>query len=219
MQPFIHSVYIGRPKQLTDERGSWRSSIYRDRVEGPVQLELRGFVGDEATQPYHGTPDLAVCVHLLDHYQFWNAQYNLNLQPGGVGENLVLEGITEEQICIGDIVEVGTAVLQVSAPRTPCQTQARRVGRRDWVKLTLQELRPGIYLRVLEPGTLQAGDEFRLHQRLNTQATMTAINRCYHHQLDRELAHQCVTMPGLMPWWQERFAQKLLQTANAPSQQ
>jgi MOSC domain-containing protein YiiM len=209
--PYVHSIFIGQPKMITDKRGTWRSSIYRDKVDGPVQLEMRGFVGDKATQPFHGTPDLAVCGHLLDHYRFWNEHYGMNLQPGGVGENLTLENITEDEICIGDVVNIGTAVLQISAPRLPCQTQARRVGRRGWVKLTLKELRPGIYLRVLEPGTLQAGDEFRLLERPNPQATMTAFNRCYHHEFDPELAHQCTTMPGLMPWWQKRFAQKLVE--------
>jgi MOSC domain-containing protein YiiM len=208
-KPYIHSVYIGQPKTISDEQGTWRSSIGRDRVDGPVEVEMRGFVGDRATQPYHGTPELAVCSHLLGHYRFWNEQYGMSLGPGNVGENLALENVTEDEICIGDVYGMGTAVVQVSAPRIPCHNQARRIGRADWVKLTLQELRLGLYMRVLEPGVLQAGDKLHLVERLNPQATMTAFNRCYYQEFDAELARQCTTMPGLMTWWQERFAKKL----------
>jgi MOSC domain-containing protein YiiM len=133
----------------------------------------------------------------------------MNLQPGNVGENWTLENIVEAEVCIGDIYAVGTALVQISAPRTPCQTQARRVGRADWVKLTLQELRTGIYMRVLEPGTTQAGDAFRLKERLNPDGTITALNRCYYQVFDPELAHKFTVMPGLMSWWQQRFAERL----------
>src|SRR5262249_10222217 len=71
--PILHSLFIGQPKTITDARGTWTSSIYRDRVEAPVPLHKEGLAGDKAAQPYHGGPDAAVCVHLLDHYRFWNA--------------------------------------------------------------------------------------------------------------------------------------------------
>lgn len=208
-QPFIHSIYIGQPKTMTDDRGTWQSSIYRDLINGPVTLEQRGLVGDQATQPYHGTPEIAVCCHFLDHYRFWNAHYELDLQPGNVGENWTLEHITEDDACIGDIYRVGTALVQVSAPRSPCESQARRIGRADFVKLTLQELRTGIYLRVLEPGIVQAGEAFQLMVQLNPGKTIPMLNRCWYHEFDAELAKEFTTMPGLMVWWQQRFAEKL----------
>src|SRR5579863_9429281 len=132
--PILHSLFIGQPKTITDARGTWTSSIYRDRVDAPVQLHREGLAGDKVAQPYHGGPDGAVCVHLLDHYRFWNAQYGMGLRPGGVGENFTLDQVTEEQVCAGDIVRVGAALVQVSGPRVPCANQARRIGRTDWVK-------------------------------------------------------------------------------------
>ncbi len=206
---FRASIYVGQHKTMTDARGSWQSSIYRDRVDGPIVLETRGLVGDKATQSYHGTPELAVCCHFLDHYRFWHEHYGLALQPGNVGENWALENIREAEICIGDIYRVGTALVQVSAPRSPCENQARRIGRADWVKLTLQELRTGIYLRVLEPGVVQADDHFALVECLNPGKTIPMLNRCWYHEFDPELAHAFATMPGLMAWWQQRFAAKL----------
>ena len=216
MKPYIHSIYIGQPKTITDERGEWRSSIYRDLATGPVELEIRGLVGDQVTHDYHGSPDAAVCAHLLDHYRFWNSHYGMNLQAGNVGENFTVEDITEDEICIGDVYRVGsTARVQVSSPRIPCENQARRIGRSDWIKLTLTELRPGFYLRVLEPGIVQAGDKFKLEERLNPGSNLIVFNRCWYHDFDPVLAKKFTTMPGLMIWWQKRFAKKLAQYEKA----
>jgi MOSC domain-containing protein YiiM len=99
-------------------------------------------------------------------------------------------------------------LVQVSAPRTPCANQARRVGRPDWIKLTLQELRPGLYLRVLEPGVVQAGDTWVLHERLNPGGTLLALNRCYYREFDADVARAFIAMPGLMDYWKERLTEK-----------
>jgi MOSC domain-containing protein YiiM len=208
-QPYLHSIYIGQPKTLHDERGEWRSTVYRDLVTGPATVETRGLLGDQCTQDYHHSPECALCVHPADHYRFWNKQYGMSLQPGNVGENFTLEAISEDEICLGDIVRIGTARVQVSAPRTPCANQARRVGRADWIKLTLAELRPGFYLRVLEPGVVEAGDAWQLVERLNPGSSLTVLNRCWYHDFEPDLARKFTTLPGLMAWWQGRFAEKL----------
>jgi MOSC domain-containing protein YiiM len=205
----IDAIFVGQPKTLNDERGEWRSSIYRDRVEGPVQVLAHGLAGDKATQPYHGGLDSAICVHLLDHYRFWNEHYGLNLTAGNVGENFTLDPISEDQVCAGDVVRVGSALVQVSGPRVPCANQARRVGRTDWVKLTLSENRTGFYLRVLEPGVVQAGDSWTVEERLNPDGSIAAINRCYNLDFDPELALRLSRMPGLGEWWQDRLRTKL----------
>jgi MOSC domain-containing protein YiiM len=208
-KPFILAQFLGKPKDLTDQQGSWRSSIFRDPVDGPVQLERRGLRGDRATQPFHGTPDQAVCGHFADHYRYWQAHYGMALKPGDVGENWTLEDVTEDEVCVGDIYRVGTALVQVSGARTPCATQARRVGRPDWVKLTLRALRTGIYLRVLEPGVVQAGDTLDLADRPNPDGTITALNRCYHQAFDADLARRFAAMPGLAEAWKAQLAQRL----------
>ncbi|MEM7032112.1 MAG: MOSC domain-containing protein [Chloroflexota bacterium] len=207
--PIIHSIYVGGPKTLTDERGTYESSIARDKMEGPVEIEIRGLVGDKATQPYHGGRNSAICCHAMDHYHYWNAHLDMDLQPGAVGENWTLENADEDEICIGDIYQVGTAQVQVSGPRIPCDVQGRKVGRADWVKLTLQELRTGFYLRVLEPGHHQAGDSLILQERINPEATLMTLNHCYYHELDEDLAKMFTTMTGLTRYWQDLFEKKL----------
>jgi MOSC domain-containing protein YiiM len=206
--PLIHSIFTGQPKTITDAQGIWTSSIFRDQVSGPVQVETGGLAGDRPAQPYHGGPDGAICVHLYDHYRFWNRKYGMDLQPGNVGENFTLDHILEEDVCAGDIIRAGTARVQVSGPRSPCANQARRVGRRDWVKLTIAENRTGFYLRVLEPGVVQPGDAWILEERFNPDGSIPAINRCLLIDFDPALARRIVQMEGLSDWWKQRVVNR-----------
>jgi len=207
--PIIQSIFVGQPKTMTDARGTWTSSIYRDPVNHPVQLNKGGLVGDKVTQPYHGGPDADVCVHLQDHYDFWNNRYGMNLQAGNVGENFTLDHITEDQICVGDIIRAGTALVQVTGPRIPCANLARRIGRSDWVKLTIRENRTGFYMLVLEPGVVQPGDSWELQERFNPTGAIPTINRCFFLNFDPVYAQNMLAMPGLADWWKEQANERL----------
>lgn len=149
-----------------------------------------------------------MCVHLLDHYRFWNTQYGLKLWPGHVGENFTLDQISEDEVCVGDIIRVGSALVQVSGPRVPCANLARRIGRPDWVKLTVRENRTGFYLRVLEPGIVQAGDAWSLRERLNPEGAIPALNRALYSECDPDFAVLASRMRGLSDWWKQQIAQK-----------
>ncbi len=161
------------------------------------------------TQPYHGGPGAAICVHLTDHYAFWNARFGIELKPGYVGENITLGNIIEDQICVGDQIRLGTALVQVSGPRVPCANLARRIGRPDWVKLTIQENRTGFYLRVLEPGMVKEGDSWSLQERINETGSIPAINQCMYLDFAPNYARTMLEMPGLEWWWKEQARQKL----------
>ncbi len=205
----VQAVFTGQPKLISDERGTWTSSIFRERTESPVHISLRGLAGDKVAQPYHGGPGAAICVHLAEHYAFWNARFTMDLQAGSMGENITLQDVTESQICVGDLVSLGTALVQVSGPRVPCANLARRIGRSDWVRLTIRENRTGFYLRVLEPGIVQAGDQWSLKQRLNEIGSIPAINRCMYLEFDANYARTMLEMQGLEAWWKDQARQKL----------
>lgn len=207
--PVLHALFVGQPKTITDERGTWTSAIYREQVNEPVLAQKGGLVGDKVAQPYHGGEGADLCIHLLDHYRFWNTHYGINLQPGYVGENFTLDGLTEEAICAGDIVRVGGALIQVSGPRVPCANLARRIGRADWVKLTIRENRTGCYARVLEAGVVQQGDDWRLQERFNVDGTIPAINRCFYLDFAPAYAERMQQMPGLADWWKEQARERL----------
>ena len=205
----VQAVFTGQPKSITDERGTWTSSIFRDPVDGPVAVSLRGLAGDNVTKPDHGSPGAAICVHLADHYAFWNTRYKMNLHAGSVGENVTLENIFEDQVYVGDTVRLGTAVVQVSGPRVPCANLQRRIGRPDWIKLTIRENRTGFYLRVLEPGIFQAGDPWIVEERFDLDGSIPAINRCMYLEFDASFARRMLTMRGLEAWWKDLVREKI----------
>ncbi len=207
--PRIQAVFAGKPKSITDADGSWVSSIYRDPVVGPIEVLDRGFVGDSVAQPYHGSPDAAVCAHLMDHYTFWNDRYGMRLVPGMVGENITIDGIAEDQVCAGDVIKLGSATLQVSGPRIPCVNLARRIGRPDWARLTIQENRTGLYLRVLQPGHLEQGNAWLLQERWHPEASIPAINHCIFQNFDAGFAERMLEMSGVAEWWKEQARQRL----------
>lgn len=207
----IHAMFVGQPQTIEDENGSWRSSIFRDRVEGPVEVTRQGLAGDQVTDTdNHGqTGYQEICCHPLGHYDFWNRKLDLRLRPGNVGENWTLDNADEAAICLEDVYRVGTATVQVSVPRVPCEKQARRVGRADWVKQTLAELRTGFYLRVLSPGWVQDGDVWQLQERPWPWANITAFNRCAYHTADDAFARRYLAQERVHPFWRARLQARL----------
>ena len=206
----VQHLFTGRPKEIVDERGTWTSSIYRDRIEGAIEVSLQGLAGDKVAQPYHGGPGAAICVHLADHYAFWKREYGIYLPAGSMGENITLADLTEAEICAGDVVRLGTVVAQVSGPRVPCANLARRISRSDWVKLTIRENRTGFYMRVLKPGCLREADTWVLQQRFNAAGSIPAINRCMYLAFDPHFAHTMLDMAGLEAWWKDQAREKLM---------
>lgn len=210
----IHTLLVGQPQTMTDARGAWRSAIFRAPVAGPVLLGPRGLEGDQvADTENHGSPDQAVCCHPLAHYTYWNERYQLRqeraLGVGGVGENWTLEGATEHDVCVGDIFLVGEAQVQVSAPRYPCSKQERKVGLPGFLKQTIETLRTGWYLRVLEPGLVQAGDGWRLVTRSHPQLTIHRLNQGIHQAFEPQEARMLLDVPELGGGWKRILSYKL----------
>lgn len=210
----IHSVFTGEPQTITDERGEWRSAIFRSPVHGEVRVTSRGLEGDRvADTKHHGTPDQAICCHPLTHYAFWNEVYGLSgedaLGPGGVGENWTLSEVDESDICVGDVYVAGTARVQVGGPRVPCWKQERKLGLPGFHKRTLESLRTGFYVRVLEEGMVRAGDEFRLEDRPNPGISQRLINECAHGNFDPALARNLLEVPELAEGWKKILRSRL----------
>ena len=118
----LRSVQVGRAAPLGPDRVM--SGFVKNPVQGRVEVGLLGLAGDEqADLEVHGGPDKAVYACSLGNYARWKAafpQYAALLVPGGLGENLTIDGIAEGEVCMGDHVGIGTTVLQVSQPRQPC---------------------------------------------------------------------------------------------------
>lgn len=183
-QAAILSVQVGRTRHFGDESSAepmqraWSSAICKDPVGGPVWVGAAHVEGDEQADPrVHGGPDKAVNAYPVEHLRTWAVELGLGEISGGAfGENLTTSGLVEDDVCIGDTVRIGTVILQVSQPRGPCWKLARRWNQPDLAIRMNESGRTGWYYRVLQEGTLQAGDAVQLVDRPNPLWT---IHRAY----------------------------------------
>jgi MOSC domain-containing protein YiiM len=147
-----------------------RSAIAKAAVEGRVSIGFLGLDGDEqADLRVHGGPDKAIHHYPFDHYARWSALaagHPLLDTPGAFGENISTFGLTEDQICIGDRLRLGTALLEVSQGRQPCWKQGQRMEWTTLPTMMVRERRSGWYYRIIETGEAEAGDELSLVDRV-----------------------------------------------------
>ena len=149
--------------QLRPDAGNGVTAIDKRPVDGRVRIGRFGVRADvQADRKHHGGLDKALYAYAQEDAAFWEGELDRDLAPGFFGENLRTEGIDVNAARIGEVWRIGESVtVEVTMPRTPCQTFARWVGgaeQRGWVKRFSAERRLGPYLRVLRNGFVQAGD-------------------------------------------------------------
>ncbi|MER6592248.1 MOSC domain-containing protein [Micromonospora purpureochromogenes] len=138
---------------------SGRSGIDKRPVDGPVLLRADGVAGDFiGERAHHGGPDQAVYAYAGEDAEWWSAELGRTVPPGGFGENLTTSAVDVTGAVIGELWAIGSAVLQVTKPRTPCTTFAGFWGVPDLIKRFTVRAAPGAYLRVLREGEVGAGD-------------------------------------------------------------
>lgn len=140
------------------------TAIDKRPVSGPVKIGSYGVYADvQADRKHHGGLDKALYAYAEEDARFWEGELGRDLPPGFFGENLRTEGIDVNAARVGERWRIGqTVTVEVTMPRSPCQTFARWVGgadERGWVRRFGDEGRLGPYLRVVKPGRIQAGDE------------------------------------------------------------
>lgn len=156
------SVNLGQAEPIEGAGKSGLTGIFKRPVLHPVQVHGLGMTGDTICDTqHHGGLDQAVYVYGTLDYQWWEDELGVPLAPGTFGENLTLSGLTSKDLRIGDRFEIGSVILEVTSPRVPCSTLAARMGDPAFLKKFRAAERPGAYCRVLQEGTLQAGDPVR----------------------------------------------------------
>lgn len=182
----------------------WTTATFKDPVFGKVALASDGLAGDgHADLENHGGVDKAVLVYSGEHREQWRQEtFPEGLPAGAFGENFTVQGLTEADVCLGDIFEVGTARVQVSQPRQPCWKQARRYGIKDLVAQIVRTGRTGWYLRVLREGVVEAGDVMTLLERPHREWTIERANHVMHvDKLNRERSLELAACPALAQVW------------------
>ena len=188
--PRIISVNVGRPQDAA-WAGLGYTSIDKRAVEGPVTVHRGGLVGDVVSDTkHHGGRDQAVYVFAREDLDSWGERLGARLRDGHFAENLTTEGIDVNEALVGERWQIGSVVLEICAVRTPCNDFKNWMGvtghdNTAWVKRFMQEGRPGPYLRVLQEGTLQAGDELEVVHRPDHGLSVSTLFRAVN--LDRSL--------------------------------
>ena len=178
------------------------SGFVKQAVDGLVEVTTLGLAGDEqADLSVHGGPEKAVYAYPAAHYRAWAEEYPhhaAKFVAGGVGENLTIEGWTETDVCVGDVHAIGTARLQVCQPRQPCFKFALRFDDNRLPKAMVRNGRAGWYYRVLQPGTIRAGDQVMLDDRpYPTFGFVRLVEIVNFHDASAEELHVMTAMAGL----------------------
>ena len=190
------SVNVGRPcpgvgKSLTT------TGIDKRPVTGPVAVAAPGAKGTGAVGlagdrvydvRHHGGADQAIYAYAREDLDGWEADLGRTLPNGVFGENLTTAEIDVNSTLIGERWRVGpNVILEASCPRIPCATFQGWLGRKDWIKRFTEAAVPGAFLRVIEPGDIQAGDPVEIVSRPDHEVTIALVFRA-------------VTLePGLLP--------------------
>ena len=217
----VISLQVGLPQCMTsaeflDQSGSfqeWTTGFFKQSTTEPIWLGTLNLAGDgQADLVNHGGLDKAVNVYPHEHYAYWEHTVGLTPLPmGGFGENLTTQGLLEQDVCIGDVFQLGEATVQISQPRQPCWKLARYWRIKDLAVRVQETGRTGWYFRVLTEGHVQAGKKLVLQERRYPQWTVSAANQVMHHLVqDRQAAQELSDCKALSSRWREKLRQRAL---------
>jgi MOSC domain-containing protein YiiM len=190
----------------------WRSAIYKAPVMGRVAVQPTNIEGDkQANLKYHGGPDKAICCFPIEHFPFWRLKLERGEEfgAGAFGENFTVEGLKEDQVCIGDTFTVGSAVVQVTQPRQPCINLARKWEFPEMPAEMIARGHSGYYLRVLTPGEVGAGDSLTLQARPHPEMTIARANEIVYQKTGGEEARLALmALPELSEEWRNMLSRR-----------
>jgi MOSC domain-containing protein YiiM len=204
----VVSVNVGAADVPPWAESGERTAIDKRPVAGRVAVRWLGVAGDEqADTGNHGGREQAVYAYAREDLDWWAAGLGDELRGGIFGENLTLRGIDVNGALLGECWRVGTALLQVTAPRVPCSVFRSWMGRAGWVKRFTQAERTGAYLRVLEEGDVAAGDPVTVERTPVAGVTVAESFRAYHG--DRRLMRRILAIPDHSAKW-DAIAERVL---------
>lgn len=178
------------------------TGIDKEPVSTPVAVHSFGLEGDaQADLTVHGGIHQAVYSYAVEHYAHWAAFLHREQLPYGTfGENLSTSGLLETEVCIGDVHRYGSTILQVTSCRLPCFKFVHKVGNAAILKPFLESGYSGLYYRVLEPGTVTAGDSIEILDRDPRAMTVRTVLGFYRfHEGNRDDLERALEIEALSP--------------------
>jgi ferredoxin-NADP reductase/MOSC domain-containing protein YiiM/ferredoxin len=206
------SLNVGGPRDVAWQGKTVRTAIWKAPVDGPRMVRRINIDGDDqADRLAHGGEHRAVFVYQLDSYRHWERELGRDdLAPGQFGENFTVEGLPDDEVCIGDRYRVGSALFEVTQPRVTCYRVGIRMDEPAMPSLLVAHHRPGFYLRVLEEGEVQAGDAIEKVADGPEGLTVAQIDALlYLPGKSRALLERALRVPALSEGWRGSFRELL----------
>lgn len=205
----VLSVNVAQPRPVSIGGREVLTGIFKESVPGRVQVRRHVLEGDaQADLSVHGGEYKAVYLYPFEHYAYWEQTLGRRgFAPGTFGENLTTAGLLEDTTCIGDVVRIGSALLQVTHPRIPCAKLGHKFGLPQFIKQFLLSGRSGFYFRVAEEGDVGAGDDIQIIRRDPNNVTVRGLLGLTDlKESNPELAARALHVEALPPNWREDVA-------------
>jgi MOSC domain-containing protein YiiM len=207
----IISINVSKVREIDTQGMAVQTGIFKTPVSGRKMLRALGLEGDaQADLENHGGVYKAVYAYPFEHYAYWARELNRNdFGFGQFGENLTVEAMLEDEVSIGDVFRIGSAVVEVTQPRSPCFKLAIKMGRPEFPKLFLASARTGYYLRVIEEGEISAGD---IVERIGRDAEPVSVREVSHvmyfDQKNLSAIERVLKVQALSPSWRVSFEER-----------
>jgi ferredoxin-NADP reductase/MOSC domain-containing protein YiiM/ferredoxin len=206
------SVNVGGPREVQWQGKTVRTAIWKDPVDGPRMVRHINIDGDDqADRLAHGGEHRAVFVYQIDSYRYWERELGRDdFTYGQFGENFTVEGLPDDEVCIGDHYRIGEALFEVTQPRVTCYRVGIRMNDPAMPTLLVSHHRPGFYFRVLEEGSVEAGDQIDKIADGPEQLTVAAVDALlYLPNKSTALIERALRVPALSHGWQGSFRELL----------
>ena len=206
--PVLVSVNVGLPKNVPWQGKTVYTGVWKHPVPGPAIVRRLNIDGDgQGDLAGHGGEQRAVLVYQIESYQYWQQYFGRDdLSHGSFGENFTVDGLPDDEVCIGDRYRIGQAEFEVTQPRVTCYRVGLRLGEPELPALLVGHHRPGFYMRVITEGHLQAGDAI-LKTRTGPHALSVAGTDAllYLPGRNQDKLRAAVQIPALSPGWRGSF--------------
>jgi ferredoxin-NADP reductase/MOSC domain-containing protein YiiM/ferredoxin len=206
------SLNVGGPRDVPWEGKTVRTAIWKEPVDGPRMVRTINIDGDDqADRAAHGGEHRAVYVYQVESYRYWEQELGRSdFTYGQFGENFTVEGLADDDVCIGDRYRIGGAIFEVTQPRVTCFRLGIRMSEPRMPSLLVAHHRPGFYLRVIQEGPVQAGDEILRLQTGPEQLSVADIDGLlYLPNRSRRRLQRALRIPALSEGWRGSFRELL----------